>query len=225
LAKLTPTDLGPDTAVLVVGMGRFGAAIATTLDDAGTDVLAVEKDPHLIQTWSGRLPIVEADTTNPEALEQLGAREFPIAVVGIGSSLEASVLTTGNLVDIGTQLIWAKAISAEHGRILKRIGAHHVVYPEHDAGTRVAHLVSGRMLDFIEMEDDFTIVKMRAPKSIQGATIGQSQIRSKYGITVLGMKRAGQPFVYTTDETRIEEDDMLILSGDTSHLEDFARRA
>ena len=225
MAKLTPTDLGPDTAVLVIGMGRFGAAIATTLDEAGTDVLAVEKDPHLIQTWSGRLPIVEADTTNPEALEQLGAREFPIAVVGIGSSLEASVLTTGNLVDIGTQLIWAKAISAEHGRILKRIGAHHVVYPEHDAGTRVAHLVSGRMLDFIEMEDDFTIVKMRAPKSIQGATIGRSQIRSKFGVTVLGMKRAGQPFVYTTDATRIEEDDMLILSGDTSHLEEFARRA
>src|SRR5699024_12500356 len=107
----------------------------------------------------------------------------------------------------------------------KRIGAHHVVYPEHDAGTRVAHLVSGRMLDFIEMEDDFTIVKMRAPKSIQGATIGHSQIRSKFGVTVLGMKRAGQPFVYTTDTTRIEEDDMLILSGDTTHLEEFARRA
>lgn len=224
MAKKSPTDLGPDAAVLVIGMGRFGAAIATTLDESGTDVLAVEKDPGLIQTWSSRLPIVEADTTNPEALEQLGAREFPIAVVGIGSSLEASVLTTGNLVDMGTPLIWAKAISAEHGRILKRIGAHHVVYPEHDAGQRVAHLVSGRMLDFIEMEDDFTIVKMRAPRSIHGATIGESQIRSKYGVTVLGMKRVGQPFVYTTDETRIEAGDMLILSGDTTHLDEFARR-
>jgi len=224
LVKKAPTDLGPDAAVLVIGMGRFGAAIATTLDSAGTDVLAVEKDPILIQNWSGRLPIVEADTTNPEALEQLGAKDFPIAVVGIGSSLEASVLTTGNLVDMGTQLIWAKAISAEHGRILKRIGAHHVVYPEHDAGARVAHLVSGRMLDFIEMEDDFTIVKMRAPQAIHGATIGQSQIRSTYGVTVLGMKRPGEPFVYATDETRIEKGDMLILSGDTSHLEEFARR-
>lgn len=225
MAKKNPADLGADTAVLVIGMGRFGAAIATTLDASGTDVLAVEKDPMLIQTWSGHLPIVEADATTPEALKQLGARDFPIAVVGIGSSLEASVLTTGNLVDIGTQLIWAKATSAEHGRILKRIGAHHVVYPEHDAGTRVAHLVTGRMLDFIEIEDDLTIVKMRAPSAIHGATIGQSQIRSKYGITVLGMKRAGQPFVYTTDETRIDEDDMLILSGDTRHLEDFASRA
>jgi len=224
LAKKTPTDLGPDTAVLVIGMGRFGAAIATTLDAAGTDVLAVEKDPALIQNWSGRLPIVEADTTNPEALEQLGARDFPIAVVGIGSSLEASVLTTGNLVDLGTTLIWAKAISAEHGRILKRIGAHHVVYPEHDAGTRVAHLVSGRMLDFIEMEDDFTIVKMRAPHTLAGATVGQSRIHTTHGITVVGLKRRGHPFIYATDETRIEAGDMLILSGDTSHLEEFARK-
>ena len=177
MAKRTPTDLGPDTAVLVIGLGRFGSALATTLDSSGTDVLAVEKDPDLIQTWSGRLPIVEADTTNREALEQLGARDFPIAVVGIGSSLEASVLTTGNLVDMGTRLIWAKATSGEHGRILRRIGAHHVVYPEHDAGTRVAHLVSGRMLDFIEMEDDFTIVKMRAPQQILGATkIGRAHV-------------------------------------------------
>lgn len=225
MVKKTPADLGPDAPVLVIGMGRFGAAIATTLDEAGTDVLAVENDPALIQAWSSRLPIIEADTTNPEALGQLGAREFPIAVVGIGSSVEASVLTTGNLVDIGTQLIWAKAISAEHGRILKRIGAHHVVYPEHDAGTRVAHLVSGRMLDFIEIEDDFTIVKMRAPKAVHGATIGEAKIRSKYGVTVLGMKRAGEPFVYTTDETRIDAGDLLVLSGDTKHLENFAHRA
>src|SRR5690625_7235130 len=102
-------------------MGRFGAAIATTLDAAGTDVLAVEKDPILIQNWPGRLPIVEADTTNPEALEQLGAKDFPIAVAGIGSSLEASVLTTANPVDMGTQLLWAKANSAEHDRIPQRI--------------------------------------------------------------------------------------------------------
>jgi len=218
-------DPGPEAAVLVIGMGRFGAAIATALDASSTEVLAVEKDPALIQTWSGRLAIVEADTTQPEALEQLGAREFPIAVVGIGSSIEASVLTTVNLVDLGTPMIWAKAVSAEHGRILNRIGAHNVVYPEHDAGTRVAHLVSGRMLDFIEMEDDFTIVKMRAPRRIQGATVGESQIRRKYGVTVLGMKRPGQPFVYATVDTRIEAGDMLILSGDTSHLDEFARRA
>ncbi|MPV50470.1 MULTISPECIES: TrkA family potassium uptake protein [unclassified Pseudactinotalea] len=224
MAEQQNPDQGPDAGVLVIGLGRFGAALAVTLDELGKDVLAVERDEELIHHWAGRIPLVEADATNPEALEQLGARDFPIAVVGVGTSLEASVLITGNLVDLGTSLIWAKAISSEHGRILKRIGAHHVVYPEHDAGTRVAHLVSGRMLDFIEMEDGFTIVKMRPPKETHGFTVGQSQIGKKYGVTVIGVKPPGRPFEYADQDTRIDAADTLIISGDTTLLENFARR-
>lgn len=212
------------SAVLVIGLGRFGGALAATLEDLGREVLAVEKDAQLVTQWSGRLPIIEADATNPDALEQLGAQDFSVVVVGVGTSLEASVLITANLVDMEVPQIWAKATSAEHGRILRRIGAHHVVYPEHDAGQRVAHMVTGRMLDYIEMEDGFTIVKMRPPRETHGFTIGESQIRAKYGVTVLGVKSPGEAFEYATDETRIEEGDMLILSGDTKHLEDFVRR-
>lgn len=218
------TDYGHDASVLVIGLGRFGASLAATLDGLGRDVLAVERDPELIRAWTGRIPLVEADASNPDALEQLGAQDFPIAVVGVGTSLEASVLITGNLVDIGTPLIWAKAISAEHGRILQRIGAHHVVYPEHDAGARVAHLVSGRMLDFIELEDGFTIVKMRPPKETHGFTVGEADIKGRYGVTVIGVKEPGQPFEYATAETRIDAGDTLILSGDTVLLEKFAAR-
>ncbi|WP_245708607.1 potassium channel family protein [Ruania alba] len=210
--------------MLVIGLGRFGGALAATLDELGRDVLAVERDPDLIRDWSGRIPLVEADASNPVALEQVGATDFPIAIVGVGTSLEASVLITGNLVDLGTPLIWAKAISAEHGRILQRIGAHHVVYPEHDAGARVAHLVSGRMLDFIELEDGFTIVKMRPPKETHGFTVGEVDIKAKYGVTVIGVKQPGQPFEYATAQTRIDAGDTLILSGDTVLLEKFAAR-
>lgn len=212
------------SAVLVIGLGRFGSSLASTLDRLGRDVLAVERDPELVQTWSGRIPLIEADATNPEALEQLGARDFEVAVVGVGTALEGSVLITGNLVDLGTPQIWAKAISAEHGRILQRIGAHHVVYPEFDAGERVAHLVSGKMLDYIEFEDDFTIVKMRPPREVQGFTVGESRISRRYGITVIGVKPPGQPFVYATDETRIDPADLLIVCGDTTLLERFAAR-
>jgi trk system potassium uptake protein TrkA len=209
-----------DAGVLVIGLGRFGSAIGATLDRLGQDVLAVEQDPVLV----GRLPLVEADASNPEALEQLGAKDFGVAVVGVGSSLEASVLITGNLVDLGTPQIWAKAISAEHGRILTRIGAHHVVFPEADAGSRVAHLVSGKLLDYIEVEDGFTIVKMRPPKEAQGFTLAQSSIRKRYGITVIGVKSPGTEFVYATPETRISANDLLVCSGHAELLERFAAR-
>lgn len=213
-----------DAGVLVIGLGRFGSAIATTLDRLGQDVLAVEKSPDLVAQWAGRIPLVEADCTNPEALEQLGARDFAVAVVGVGSYLEASVLITGNLVDLGTPQIWAKAVSAEHGRILRRIGAHHVVLPESDAGARVAHLVSGKMLDYIEVEDGFTIVKMRPPKETQGFTLAQSKVRERYGVTVIGVKSPGIDFVYATPETRLSQNDLIIVSGHADLLERFAAR-
>ena len=213
-----------DAGVLVIGLGRFGASIATTLDRLGQDVLAVERSAAQVQHWTGRLPLVEADATNPEALEQLGARDFPVAVVGVGSSLEASVLITGNLVDIGTPQIWAKAVSAEHGRILQRIGAHHIVFPEADAGNRVAHLVSGKLMDYIEVEDGFTIVKMRPSKETQGFTIEQSKVRARYGVTVIGVKPPGQDFIYATPQTRISANDLLIVSGHSELLERFAAR-
>ncbi len=209
---------------LVVGLGRFGSAIALTLERLGHEVLAVERSAALVQHFTGRFPLVEADATNPEALLQLGAADFPVAVVGVGTSLEASVLVAGNLVDLEVPQIWAKAISAEHARILRRIGVHHVVLPEADAGNRVAHLVSGKLLDYIELEDDFTIVKMRPPREVQGFTIAQSQIRKRYGVTILGVKSPGEDFVYATEATRIAADDTIIVSGNAALLERFAAR-
>ena len=153
-----------DDGVLVCGLGRFGAATAHALSRLGHEVLAVDRDPRLVQEWSGRLThVVEADSTNVEALDQLGVRELRFAVVAIGTSIEASVLTCANLVDLGVPQIWAKALTKALGRILERIGVHHVTYPEHDAGTRVAHLVTGKLMDYIEFDDGFAIVKMRPP--------------------------------------------------------------
>ena len=215
-----------DRGVLVVGLGRFGTAIASTLDGLGRDVLAIERDPDLAQQWSHRFRIIEADATNVDALEQAGARDFSVAVVGIGTSLEASVLATANLVDLGMSQIWAKATSRSHGRILRRIGAHHVVYPEFDAGARVAHMLSSKMLDYIEMEKGgFTIVKMRPPTELHGFTIGQSKVRSRYGVTVFGLMSPGEPFEYATPDTLVSAEDVLVVGGDAALLERFANRA
>lgn len=215
---------GGGSGVLVIGLGRFGSALALTLERLGHDVLAVELSPRLVQHFSGRFPLVEADATNPESLVQLSAKDFAAAVVGVGTSLEASMLITGNLVDLGMPQIWAKAITPEHARILTRIGAHHVVFPEADAGNRVAHLVSGKLLDYIEVEDDFTIVKMRPPRETQGFDLAQSKVRTRYGVTVLGVKSPGEEFVYATPETRVQADDILIVAGHPELLERFAAR-
>ncbi|MCC5671557.1 potassium channel family protein [Kocuria rhizophila] len=211
--------------VLVVGLGRFGAATALQLIQQGREVLGVERDAALVQKMSGQLThVVEAEATDMDALRQIGAAEFSSAVVGAGTSIESSVLITANLVDLGIDRIWAKAISPAHGKILARIGAHHVIFPEADAGRRTAHLVSGRLLDYIEFDDDFAIVKMYPPRETQGFSLGESDIRSKYGVTVVGVKSPGEDFTYARPETTVSSRDLLIVSGHVDLIERFAAR-
>ncbi len=218
-------DLRHD-AVLVVGLGRFGSAIAETLVRLGHDVLAVDSDPARVQEWADRLThVVQADTTNPEALRQIGAQDFDIAVVAIGTGLEASILTTAALVDLGIRRVWAKALTKSHASILERVGAEHVVFPERDAGNRTAHLLTERLLEFLEFEDQFAIVKMWSPPEAHGRTLGESGLRTKYGVTVVGVKRKGEDFTYAQPDTRVEKDDLLIVAGRTEAVERFAAEA
>lgn len=209
--------------VLVVGLGRFGSAVAESLSGLGHEVLAIEEDLALVQAWSDRLThVVQADASNIDALRRLGAADFQHAVVGIGSDIEASVLTVLALSELGVPDIWAKAVSANHGKILEKTGAHHVVYPEAAMGERVAHLVTGKMIDFIEFDDGFAIVKTRPPREALGKTLAQSALRSRYGVTVVGVKRRRQDFTYARPETEVLEGDLLIISGPTREVERFA---
>lgn len=209
--------------VLVIGLGRFGAATAGQLQRLDREVLAIDAELALVQKWSERVThAVQADARQLDALSQIGAQDFSIAVVAVGSSIEASVLITANLVDLKIPQIWAKAISKSHGKILARIGANHVIYPEAEAGERVAHLVSGRMLDFIEFDDDFAIVKMYPPKPIRGIPLSESAVRRKHGITVVGVKSPGKDFTYATPETVLSNHDLIIVSGQSTAIEKFA---
>ncbi|MGP5078725.1 potassium channel family protein [Brachybacterium alimentarium] len=215
-----------DEGVLVIGLGRFGASIALTLEKLGTQVLAIDTQEELVQKYSGQLThVVRADATEPEVLDQIGAADFSLAVVGVGTSIESSVLIAANLVDFDKPVIWAKAISAAHGRILQRIGCHHVVYPEADAGKRVAHLLNGRLMDFIEFDDGFAIVKMRPPREVQGMTLAESDIRAKFGVTVVGVKSPGKDFTYAVPETMVASHDLVIVSGHTHLIEKFSNRS
>jgi trk system potassium uptake protein TrkA len=212
-----------DAPVLVIGLGRFGAAVAGQLQRLDREVLAIDPDAGLVQKWSERVThAVQADARSIDALRQIGAQDFAIAVVAVGSYIEASVLITANLVDLKIPQIWSKANSQSHGKILARIGANHVIYPEAEAGERVAHLVSGRMLDFIEFDDDFAIVKMYPPKPIRGIPLSESQVRKKYGITVVGVKSPGKDFTYATPDTVVSNHDLIIVSGNSGDIEKFA---
>ncbi len=209
--------------VLVVGLGRFGGAVAESLVRLGHEVLAIDEDAEIVQRWSERLThVVQADSTRSEALRQLSAKDIQRAVVAIGSDVEASVLTVLALEEVGVRDIWAKAVSVKHGLILERVGAKHVVFPEAAMGERVAHLVTGRMIDFIEFDDGFAIAKTTAPRESWKMTLSESNLRQKYGVTVVGLKRHHSDFTYAQADTFVESGDLMIVSGPTPLVEKFA---
>ncbi len=211
--------------VVVLGLGRFGTSLALELVRRGTDVLGVDSDPRVVQRFADDLThAAVADTTDIDAMRQLDVPDFERAVVGIGNDLEASILTTAVLVDLAIPHIWAKAVSREHGRILERIGAHHVVLPEHEMGERVAHLVTGRMMDYIEFEDDFAMVKTAPPRDVLGKPLSETRVRARDRITVVGVKRPGEDFTYATQDTVVHPGDLIIVSGKVNDVEAFADR-
>ncbi|SDS68150.1 trk system potassium uptake protein TrkA [Microlunatus soli] len=216
----------PAHKVAVLGLGRFGSSVALELESTSVEVLGIDSRPAVINSYADQLTSTAiADTTDPEAMTQLDLPSFDRVVVGIGSDLEASILTTSVLVDLQVEHIWAKAITRQHGRILDRIGAHHVVLPEHDMGERVAHLVIGKMMDYIKFEDDFALVKTHAPESLLGKAFAETRPRSAYGITIVGLKRPGENFTYATERTVPQRGDVLIVSGTVAQVEQFANHA
>ncbi|WP_174264730.1 potassium channel family protein [Phytoactinopolyspora halotolerans] len=213
-----------DSSVVVVcGLGRFGKSLALELMKEQTEVLGIDADADKVQSVSGRLThAVVADTTKIEVLRQLSVHEYNRAVVGIGSDIESSILTASSLVELGVPNIWAKAISNSHARILTQIGVHHVTRPEHDMGARVAHLVRGRMMDYIEFEDGFAMVKTTPPAHIVGMRLGDSKVRQEYNVTIVAIKRPGEGFTYATADTIIRPGDTVIASGLVVDTERFS---
>jgi trk system potassium uptake protein len=215
-----------DGGVAVIGLGRFGKSLALELEAEGTEVLGIDPDPKIVQSMAGRLThVVEADATDEEAMRQLGVHELDRAVIGIGNDLESSLLAGSVLVTLGVRNVWAKAISNAHAKILTQIGVHHVVRPEHEMGQRVAHLVRGTMLDYIEFDDGYAIVKTTPPERIVDIPLSESRVRSQFGITIVGIKRTGEDFTHATPETVVHPGDLIIASGPRTEVERFSSLA
>lgn len=213
----------PAAQVVVIGLGRFGSSLALELERNGTEVLGIDAMMKNVQPLVGELThVVQADATDEEAMRQLGVHEFERAVIAIGTHLESSILATSMVRGFGVQEIWAKAMTEAHARILRQLGVKNVVRPEADMGKRVAHLIGGRQLDYIEFDDGYALIKMRPPTVALGVPLGESDIRQRFGITVVGVKRTGQPFTYATHETVLELEDIIIISGDRRKVEAFS---
>lgn len=208
---------------LVVGLGRFGSALAGELEDLNRDVLGVDLDPRFVQAHAEALThVVEADATDVEAMRELGAADFQTAVVAIGSNIEASVLATSVLVDLKIPRIVAKAITSAHGRILERVGAHRVVFPEADQGRAEARRVAGRnIIDMMEVEGGYLLVETLTPANLVGKRIDEAALRSGFGVTVVAIRHQGEAPSHASAETVIQSGDILVVAGETARVERF----
>ena len=200
--------------------------MAAELARLGFEVLGVDHDGATVQHYVDLVThVVEGDTTDTDVLRQLGVSEFRYAVVAIGTDIEASVLTTAAVVDLEIPNIWAKAVTRSHGRILERVGAHHVVFPEHDMGHRVAHLVGGRIIDWFPLDEEFAMVETTVPSELVGQSLGEARLRAEYGVTVVCVKPEGETFTYATPETVLEKGALLVVAGPSAKAEAFAHLA
>lgn len=204
----------------IIGMGRFGSSVANSLNKLGFEVLAIDSSEQRIQEVAGMVThAVSADCTDEEALKALGIRNFDVVVVAIGQDIQASILTTLILKDLGVPMIVAKAQNELHGKVLSKIGADKVVFPERDMGMRVAHnLISPNILDYIELSDDYSIVELRASHNLIGQSLAELDIRKKHGCNVMAIKNDGKFNISPGPHDPITEGDILIIVGQNDDL-------
>lgn len=209
--------------IIVIGLGRFGSSLSHALVEMGHEVMGVDLDPQQVQAHMDVLTnVAEADTTNEQTLRQLGVADATTVAVCIGADIEASVLTAVALSDLEVPNIWAKAMTEPHGRILSRVGAHNVVFPEAEMGNRVAHLIAGGVLEYISLDDDFVMVEMAAPAVLVGVPLGDSNLRRDHRVTIVCHKPDSGRFTHADRETTLSFADLIVVAGRRDDVAAFA---
>ena len=210
---------------VVVGLGRFGSSLAETLAENDFDVLAIDTDEERVQNLANVVThAVEADATDEEALKTLGVRNFDVAVVSIGDNIHANILSTLILKELGVPYVVVKAQDSLHGKVLTKVGADRVVYPERDMGVRIAHnLISSNVLDYIEFAEDYSIVEIMATPNMVGKTLADLDLRTKFGVNVMAIKRGENLNVTPGASDRVLEGDILVVMGQNENLDDLKK--
>lgn len=212
--------LGNKKQYAVIGMGRFGVSVASALSSMGFDVLAIDSDEQRTQAVSNIVThAVSADSTDEEALRALGIRNFDVIVVAIGEDIQASILTTLIIKDLGGPIIVVKAQNELHGKVLHKIGADKVIYPERDMGLRVAHhLTSPNILDYIELSQDYSIVEILATSGMMGKDLKELDIRARFGCNVMAIKNGNKMNISPNAGDKLRNDDILVIVGHKNDL-------
>lgn len=210
----------------VIGLGRFGAAMAATLAELGHDVIGVDGDESRVQELADVIThVLQIDATDARALRAAGIQDVEVAVVSIGENIESSLLVVMQLRELGIRTIVAKAVTPLHGRILEMLGVSRVIFPEREMAIRVAHsLVMPNVIDYIELSRDFSIVEVPAPESFVGQTLKQLELRPRLGLTLIAIKRQSDDSgavvtnIAPAADEAIRSGDILALLGSNDHL-------
>lgn len=213
----------------IIGAGRFGMSLAESLANAGTEVLLIDRNRPAMQLAGEFATALQGDATQPHVLEEAGFGECDVVVVAIGSNMEASMMATANCKELGIPNVVAKATSELHGKILRRIGADSVIYPDRDSAYRLAMSIANHnVIDFFEVSDGYSIAEVSANEEFYGKTLAELDLRRKYGITILCIRRASadpkkpREVIIPQAEDIIQSDDRLVAFGETRKLDSLA---
>ena len=207
----------------VIGLGRFGGSVCRTLSEQGMEVLAIDINEDKVNEYASiASQAVVADSTDENVLKSLGIRNFDHVIVAIGDNIQASILTTLILKELGVEKITVKATNDYHEKVLKKIGADHIVHPERDMGERIANnMISNNVLDYLELSDRHSIVEIVANKQLHGHSLLELDIRAKYGINIVAIKRNNDIIVSPLASEIICEGDILIVIGADHDIDRF----
>lgn len=211
----------------VIGLGRFGSAVALNLIERGYTVLGIDRDPTIVQNLADRITqIVALDSTNEDALRAVDITSFETVVVAIGTHFENNLMTTVTLKGMGVNRVVCKAVNERQQQILLRVGADEVVLPEHEAGARLAwRLAEPRVLDHLDLGSGFSVAELRVPSWLVGQSLMLSGLRKRYGINVLAVKRGAQMIVAPSSDLVLARDDMILVIGADQAISSFCNQA
>lgn len=205
----------------VIGIGRFGFSLATTLYKLGYEVIAIDIDEEKVEDIAEEVTYsVQADATDENALRSIGLRNVDVVVVATASDLQSSILATLNAKELGIKKVYAKAMNQQHSKVLHKIGADRVFSPERDMGVRVAHnLVSSNIFEIIELDPEHSIIEINALKGWNNNTLEKLDFRAKYGLNIIAIKRGDEFNISPTASDVVKENDILVVVGSNRDID------